>query len=155
MNVYDVLKQFNIPYIEISHKAVFTIEEAILENIPNRIEGTECKNLFVKGKDHYYLIFIEASKRANFKALAKLVGEKKLSLASPLELNNILGLTAGSVSPFGILNDSNYLTTLLIDKQLCGRKVLVHPNINTKTLSLQLDDILTVIQNFNHEYLFI
>lgn len=155
MNVYELLEKLNIEYREVEHKAVYTIEEALQENIPGRIKGIECKNLFVKGKKKFYLIFLEASKRANLKELALAVQESKLSFASEIELKQILGLDIGSVTPLGIINDINNEVTLLLDKELVSSMVLVHPNVNTKTISLGFEDLLKIIDYTNHNYIYI
>lgn len=155
MNVYEILKALDINYEEIEHRAVYTIEEALKENIPDRIKGVECKNLFVKGKKKFYLIFLEASKRANLKQLALIVGEPKLSFASEVDLQQILGLEVGSVTPLGIINDVNNEVTLLLDKSLKSSIVLVHPNVNTKTLAIKFDDLLKIMDYTNHTYEFI
>lgn len=153
MNVYDILKELNIEYEEIEHKAVYTVEEAMQEDIPSKIEGIECKNLFVKSKTKYYLIFIKAEKRADLKAIAHLVNEAKLSFASEEELKNILNLTIGSVTPLGLINDKDNLATLLIDKELENKKVLAHPNVNTKTVSMQLGDLIKLVEYIKHQYI--
>ena len=153
MNIYDILRELNIRYEEIEHKAVYTIEEAMQEDIPSKIEGIECKNLFVKSKTRYYLIFLKAEKRADLKAIANLVGEAKLSFANEEELKNSLNLTIGSVTPLGLINDRDNLVTLLIDKELENQKVLVHPNVNTKTVSIQLSDLIKLIEHIKHQYI--
>lgn len=154
MEIYNVLDKLNIKYEELTHKAVYTIEEALKENIPDRIEGIECKNLFVKSKTSYYLIFIRADKRADLKLLANLLKEEKLTFAKEEELKSILGLDIGSVTPLGIINDKENVVTLLIDKELENKKVLVHPNINTKTLSIKFDDLMKFIEYTEHRYMF-
>jgi len=153
MNIYDILRELNIRYEEIEHKAVYTVEEAMQEDIPSKIEGIECKNLFVKSKTRYYLIFLKAEKRADLKAIANLVGEAKLSFANEEELKNRLNLTIGSVTPLGLINDRDNLVTLLIDKELGNQKVLVHPNVNTKTVSIQLSDLIKLIEHIEHQYI--
>ena len=154
MEIYNVLDKLNIKYEELTHKAVYTIEEALEENIPSRIDGIECKNLFVKSKTTYYLIFIRADKRADLKKLAQLLQAEKLTFAKEEELKNILELDTGSVTPLGIINDKKNIVTLLIDKELEDKKVLVHPNINTKTLSIEFNDLLKFIEYTNHKYIF-
>ena len=154
MEIYNVLDKLNIKYEELTHKAVYTIEEALEENIPDRIEGIECKNLFVKSKTSYYLIFIRADKRADLKLLANLLKEEKLTFAKEEELKSILELDIGSVTPLGIINDKDNIVTLLIDKELENKKVLVHPNINTKTLSIKFDDLMKFIEYTEHRYMF-
>ncbi len=155
MDIYKVLDELNISYKELEHNAIFTIEDAMRERIPERINGVECKNLFCKNKDHYYLIFIEASKRADLKTLAKLVGESHLSFATPIELKSILDLDLGSVTPLGIISDANNQVKLLIDRELENKKVLVHPNINTKTMSINYEDLIKFIEYTNHSYVLI
>ncbi len=153
MDIYKILMELNINYEEIEHKAIYTAEEALQEDIANKIDGIGCKNLFVKSKDRYYLIFIKAEKRADLKAIAHLVNEAKLSFASEEELKDILDLTIGSVTPLGLVNDKNNLVTLLIDKELANEKVLAHPNINTKTVSMQLSDLIKLVQHIKHQYI--
>ena len=152
MELYETLKNLGIEYEEISHKAIFTVAEAQKEKIAIRIEGTECKNLFVKSKSRYYLIFLDAGKRADLKFLARLAGESKLSFASDDELNSVLNLEAGSVTPLGIINDSENKVTLLLDRELAGKRILVHPNTNTRTISISFDDLLKFISQTDHEY---
>ena len=151
--INSLLKDLDIKYDEITHKAVYTIEEVLKEDIPSKIEGIECKNLFVKYKSNYYLIFIDSSKRADLKSIAKFVGVQKLSFASLEELKNILNLDIGSVTPLGIINDKDNIVTLIIDKDLKGKKVLVHPNDNTKTINLGFDDFIKIIEHLNHKYI--
>ncbi len=153
MNIYDILKELDIRYEEIEHKAIYTAEEALQENIANRIDGIGCKNLFVKSKNKYYLIFIKAEKRAELKLVAELLNETRLSFASEKELKDILNLTIGSVTPFGLVNDRENLVTLLIDKELENQKVLVHPNVNTKTVSIQLSDLIKLVEHIKHQYI--
>ena len=153
MDIYNILNELNIKYEQIEHKPVFTIEEALEEKIPDKINGIECKNLFVKNKDNYYLIFMEASKRANLKELAKLLNKSKLSFSNEKELKEILKLNIGSVTPIGIINDKNNLVVLLIDRDLKGKKVLVHPNTNTKTMSIEYEDLIRFIEYTNHKYI--
>lgn len=155
MSIYDILNNLNIAYEEITHEAVYTIEEAIKENIPARINGIECKNLFVKNKDRYYLIFIEASKRADLKSIAKVISENHLSFATIDELHSILNLDIGSVTPLGIINDKDNKVTLLLDRELMNHKVLVHPNINIKTMAIEYEDLIKFIEYTNHTYILI
>lgn len=152
MDIYQLLEKLNIDYEEITHKAVYTIKEAEEENIANKIEGIECKNLFVKSKEKYYLILIKKDKKADLKLLSSLVKEKKLTFAEKEELKSILNLEIGSVTPLGIMNDRKNLVTLLLDKELENKKILLHPNINTKTISINYHDLIKIINYTNHKY---
>lgn len=153
MNIYDIFKQLNIEFKEKEHEPIFTIEQA--QNIKN-INGTGCKNLFLTNrKKNYYLVLLEETKRANIKDIAKLVNESHLSFASEIELNNILKLKPGSVTPLGIINDKDNIVTLIIDNELKGKKILVHPNTNTKNIVLSYDDLIKFIEFEKHNYILI
>ena len=154
-NIYSLLEELGIEYRELKHNAVYTIAEAMAENIPGRIEGVECKNLFLKAGEsgHYYLYVLEGEKTADLKSLAKMLNEKKLKFASPEELKKILGLDLGSVTPLGVINDSQNVVTVVFDASLSGRKLLVHPNVNTATISADYEDLIRLIIHTGHSCL--
>ena len=66
----------------------------------------------------------------------------------PDELQKILGLIPGSVSPFGLLNDEERKVVFCIDRTLTeGRGLVgVHPNDNTATVWLRTEDLVRIIQ---------
>ncbi len=152
--IYDILNNLNIKYEEVSHKPVYTSKEA--EFIKSKISGIGAKNLFLTDKKgHYYLVLMDDTKRADLKALTKITNSSHLTFTSDEELKNILGLKRGSVTPLGIINDTNNLVKLLIDKDLQANYLLMHPLINTKTISITYDDLIKFLTYYNHEYLLI
>ena len=154
MTIYDILDELKISYEEISHKAVFTVEEA--NAIEQQIKGLGCKNLFLTNKKgKYYIYVLEDSKQANLKELQSFLNEKRLSFGKEEELNEILNLTKGSVTPLGIINDKENLVTVLLDKDLIDKRILAHPNVNTKTVSLEYQDLIKIIEYTNHNYIII
>ena len=148
--LYEILKELNIEYEEVSHEKVMTVEEAM--KLENMIEGIGSKNLFLTDKKNYYLIILEENKRANIKELANILECKKLSFASSERLKEVLDLEEGSVTPFGIINDKDNKVVLVIDKDLIGKKLLFHPNTNTKTMSINYDDLIKFIEYEKHKY---
>ena len=116
--IYKTLDELNIKYRIINHKAVFTMEEVIKENI----EPYEniLKNIFIRDdkKRNYYLVLVCHNKKVNLKELSNKINSRKLSFADEEDLYNYLGLTKGSVSPLGILNDKAHKVTILIDKDI-------------------------------------
>ena len=78
MTIYEILDELKISYEEISHKAVFTVDEA--NAIEEQINGLGCKNLFLTNKKgKYYIYVLEDSKQANLKELQTFLNEKRLS----------------------------------------------------------------------------
>lgn len=152
MNIFEVLNNLNIEYQLLEHKPVYTVEEA--KQLENMIEGIGCKNLFLKDKQHnYYLLVIEEDKKADLKHLASFLNTSKLSFASSDALKEILNLEPGSVTPLSIINDKNNKCKIILDKDIENKKILVHPNTNTKTLSIEFNDLIRVIDYTNHNYI--
>lgn len=154
MNLYNILKKINIEFNEIEHEPVFTVEQA--QVVKEKIEGIGCKNLFLtdkKGK--YVLAILNENKKANIKKIEKAVNTSHLSLAETTELKNILKLEQGSVTPFGIINDVDNKVLLAIDVDLKDKKLLFHPNINTKTISITYDNLVRFIEFEKHNYILI
>ena len=133
MNLYEVLNKLNIKYEEVEHEKVMTVDEA--KHIENMIEGLGSKNLFLTNKKgKYVLVLLHEDKQANIKKIGELLDIKHLSFAKPVELMEVLGLEGGSVTPMGIINDKDNKVLILIDEYLVNKQLLVHPNVNTKTI---------------------
>lgn len=140
-DLYKILEQLKIDYEKYDHPAVFTIEEA--EKYDHGIDAGKSKNLFLRNKkgDNHYLLIIESIKMTDLKKLASFLNENRLSFASPERLKEELGLTPGSVSPFGLINNADKSVKVIVDKGLLKYKKLgFHPNLNTATLVIKIDD---------------
>lgn len=151
MNIYEILKDLNIQYEELEHEAIYTVEEA--NRIESMIEGIGCKNLFLTDKNRYFLYVLKDDKRADLKKLAKYLNVLRLSFGNEDKLMELLGLTKGSVTPLGIINDKDSKVTIILDKDLVGGKLLCHPNINTKTMSIEYTDLIKIIEYTKHNFI--
>lgn len=152
MTIEEKLEKLNISYKKIEHKPVYTVDEA--KDCKLQIEGIGCKNLFLKDKKgKYYLLLLPDDQRADFKRIEKSLSISHLTFAKEEELNEILHLTKGSVTPLGIMYDTKGLVAVIIEESLLDKKVLVHPNRNTATISISCDDLLRFIKQENHTYL--
>lgn len=141
MDIYQALEELGIEYQRFEHPPVHTVQEARQhrEGLP----GGSTKNLFLRNKkgSRHYLLVAEADKRVDLKRLRQCCGEAALSFASPERLNRYLGLTPGSVSPFGIINDSEKRVVVIVDRDLLRHEALAfHPNVNTATLVIRTED---------------
>lgn len=139
--VYDVLDGLGITYEKYEHPPVFTAEEAAehWKGIP----ATRVKNLFLRNKkgDRHYLVILGVEKQADLRHLVQVIGDDRLSFGSPDRLLARLGLTPGSVSPFGLINDTDGSVRVIIDADLrAAERLVFHPNINTASLSISFAD---------------
>jgi Ala-tRNA(Pro) deacylase len=133
--VYEVLNKLNIPFEYYEHPPVPTVKEA--EIYWKDIVATHCKNLLFrnhKGNKHYLVIF-EYSHNIQIRDLEQRLKQGKLTFASDQRLFKFLGLQPGSVSPFGLINDSTHHVHLFLDENLeKSKKISFHPNLNTASL---------------------
>lgn len=140
--VYDALKKMNIEYEVVEHEPVYTMED--MEHLGLAKKGVLCKNLFLrdsKGKRHF-LVTCPEERKIDLKALSKTLGAGNLSFASEDRLEKHLGLKQGSVTPFGLMNNTERTVEFFIDKELGRCKSMgIHPLENTATVFLSFKDL--------------
>ena len=144
--VLEHLAVLGIAFERYEHGAAATAEEA--DRYWVAIDAMHFKNLFVRNQKgtRHYLIIIRHSKRADLRSIADQIGDGKLSFASPERLMTHLGVTPGSVSPFGLIHNRDRSVRVVIDRDLkSASRVSFHPNINTATLTLTREDFETFL----------
>lgn len=147
-DIYNYLREKAIWHEITEHKAVYNMTELSEIEIP--YPEADAKNLFVRDdkKRNYYLITVKGDKRVNLKELRKANQTRPLSFASEDDLMSIMKLTAGSVTPFGILNDEERKVIFFLDKDFFEEPELigVHPNDNTATVWMKVKDLESIIK---------
>lgn len=145
---YDFLTKKGIEYEVTEHKAVFNMAELDEVNLP--YPECDAKNLFVRDdkKRNYYLITVKGDKRVNLKKFRKQNGTKPLTFASPEDLHAIMGLMPGSVTPLGVLNDTELKVHVFIDRDFLDEPYIigVHPNDNTATVWLKAEELINLMR---------
>ena len=139
--VYAYLDTLGISFERHEHPPVFTVEEA--EHQWAGIDATHCKNLFLRNQkgDRHYLVIVMHSKHVDLRSVAGQIGDGKLSFASSERMMTHLGVTPGSVSPFGLINDRNHHVRLFVDRDLkSATRLSFHPNVNTVTVTISAAD---------------
>jgi len=153
--VYEALDRLGIAYERHEHPPVSTVEEAVVHW--KGIRGAHCKNLFLRNKPgkRHYLIIAEHLRPVDLSALARALGDSRLSFASDERLMRHLGVHQGEVSPFGLLHDEGRAVLVLIDASLRGAELLnFHPNVNTATLTIATRDLLAFLDWRGQSYRF-
>jgi Ala-tRNA(Pro) deacylase len=139
--LYRILEELGIVFEYLEHPPVATIAEA--KNYWKDLDATHCKNLFLRNHkgDRHYLVIIEHSRDVNIHDLEKRLGQGKLSFASDQRMMKYLGLMPGSVSPFGLINDSEKKVHIFLDENLRkSQKISFHPCQNTASLVISFSD---------------
>lgn len=141
------LAALGIAYERHEHPPVATAEAA--KAYWTGIDAMHCKNLFLRNQKgtRHYLVVLEYMKRADLRSVADQIGDGKLSFASPERLMTHLGLTPGSVSPFGLINDHDRGVRVALDQDVkSAARISLHPNINTATLVISRADFMHFLE---------
>ncbi|MCK5136658.1 MAG: prolyl-tRNA synthetase associated domain-containing protein [Bacteroidales bacterium] len=154
--VLNVLEDLNIKYEIFEHPPVPTVEDAL--PYWKEIDATHCKNLFFrnhKGNRHF-LVILNHERQLKIRDLEQRLKQGKISFASPQRMERYLGLSGGSVSVFGLINDLENHVHLFLDAELqSSKKISFHPNENTATVVLSFDSFLKFLDWSGNSYEFI
>lgn len=143
IRVYDMLDKLGIKYCRIDHSPAGKMEACA--EIDKALGVVICKNLFLcnRQKTRFYLLVMPADKPYRTRTFSKLAGSSRLSFGPPEEMEKFLGVTPGSVSILGLMNDKENNVRLYIDKEVADSEYLgCHPCINTSSLRMKTNDIL-------------
>ncbi len=143
--VYELLDALNIPYTGVDHDRADTIELCL--EIEKVLQVGICKNLFLcnSQQTNFHLLLMPGDKKFKTKDFSKQIGSSRLSFADETHMQELLGLTPGSVSVLGLMNDKEHRVSLSIDKDLLDSEFIgFHPCKNTSTLKIRTADILHV-----------
>lgn len=149
--LYAALEARGIAFETVEHHPVFTVDES--RELNARLPGAHSKNLFLRDNDgRFWLVTVPGEIRVDLKALPATLGSKRLSFGKADDLLRLLGLTPGSVTPLGAINDSGGAVRIAIDRTLAeARKVWVHPLRNTASIGLRGGDLVKALAGWNHD----
>ncbi len=134
------------------HPPLFTVEES--QALRGEIAGAHTKNLFVKDKkDAYFLLVVGEEAQVDLKQVHKLIGAaSRVSFGKPEALMELLGVEPGSVTAFGIVNDTDKRVRIVFDEDLVAQEIInAHPLVNTATTSIASADLLRFVRQSGHE----
>lgn len=140
---YDLLESKGIFFERVDHEAMATIEDCM--EVDKILEVEICKNLFLcnSNKTKFFLLMIPGSKKFKTKDLSAQLGTSRLSFAKSEHMEELLGLTPGSVSVMGLMNDRDNRVQLIIDKEVLEQEYIAcHPCMNTFSLRIRTEDVI-------------
>ncbi len=151
--VKNKLTEMGIQYRIIEHPPALTMDDA------NRFiegeDGVKTKTLFLcnkKSKD-YFLVVTDESKAIDMKQLEELIPTKGLHFCTEEKLMNKLRLPAGVVSIFGLLNNKEHDVNVILDANILNEKYITfHPNVNTATAFITMEDMYRFFEICGYEY---
>jgi Ala-tRNA(Pro) deacylase len=125
----------------VEHPPLATVEDA--HEYWDALPGAQVKNLFFKDAgQQLWLVVVPGERMMDTKALAAVIGAKRLSFGSAALLGEVLGVQPGSVTPLAVMNDTaRRVRTVLHAGLMTADTLLVHPLVNTATVLMPPADV--------------
>jgi Ala-tRNA(Pro) deacylase len=153
-DLFAYLDQLGIPHSTVQHPPLFTVEQSMA--LRGRIPGAHTKNLFLKDKKgSLFLVTALEDSTIELKSLHNRIGAKgRLSFGSADQMREVLGVEPGSVTPFGLLNDTQGRISMILDAALMAHDPInAHPLTDTMTTTVARDDLLKFLRSTGHDSL--
>jgi Ala-tRNA(Pro) deacylase len=149
-DLFARLDQLGVETETHEHPPVFTVEEAKIHC--GHLPGGHCKSLFLKDKKGELWLVVTLDHRAvDLKRLAKALGAGRLSFGRPELLEEVLGVTPGSVTPFGLINDQERRVRVILDAEMMRCELLnYHPLSNDATTTITPAGLLAFVESCGH-----
>ncbi len=145
------LRKHGIAAVRHEHPAVMTVEES--KRLVPKLPGAKTKNLFLRDKRgrRHFLATVPHDVAVDLDALGAMLGVGGIGFASAERLRKYLGLTPGSVSLLGLVNDEAGAVEFVIDRSLWeADAVHAHPLTNTATMVVVHADLERFLEATGH-----
>ena len=145
--------RLGLVYERHTHAPVHTCEEA--EAAIPASDAVQTKNLFLRDKRgrRHLLLVTTCAKAVDVKRFADTADADHLSFGSPDRLMRHLGVEPGSVTVFGLANDTAHGVELFVDRDVWGGAVTrwrCHPLVNTETIVMERGGIERFLEETGH-----
>ena len=149
-DLFRRLDELGVAHDTVRHPPVFTVEEA--SRLRGRVEGAHSKNLFLRDKkERHWLVSCLADRKVDLRWLANELGTKRLTFCSARRLRGYLGIEAGSVSPFAVVNDVGGVVRVALDADMLAREpVNFHPLDNSMTTAVSTAGLMRFLEAEAH-----
>ena len=151
--VANKLQELGIPFAVVEHPPAFTTEQA--DRYIEGMEGVRTKSMFLtnKKKTQYYLLIMDDQKSLDMDLFKGLVSANRIRMASLDSLAEKVSLSAGTVSPFGLLNNPERDIQIYFDKDIVSEDIMTfHPNTNEKTIFVATRDLFKFLTYLGYDY---
>ena len=154
--VANTLQELGITFDVVELPLVFTTEQA--DSYIEGREGVRTKSMFLtnRKKTQYYLLIMDDKKRLDMYDFKVQVGADRIRMASLDSLAEKMTLPAGTVSPFGLLNNEEKDILVYFDKDIVSEDIMTfHPNTNEKTIFIKSKDLFRFLESIGFTYKFL
>ena len=152
--LYRALDELGITYERYEHPPAYTMEDCAGIDMGSAVH---CKNLFLCNRQatEHFLLMVRSDKKFRTAEVSQQIEKSRLSFGSAEKLLEILGVEPGAVGPMGLINDTGGAVSLLMDVDLRGETLCVHPNVNTASIVLSYMDFEAFLRHTGHRPTFL
>jgi Ala-tRNA(Pro) deacylase len=149
--LFAYLDDLGIHHSTMEHRQVFTVEEGA--DIKANLPGGHSKNLFLKDKKGiFFLISALGSTQIRLNQLHKTLGCARLSFGRADIMEEMLGVTPGSVTAFALINDKPPRINFILDQALMAHDIVnFHPLKNNATTAISSAGLIRFANATGHE----
>ena len=146
----QMLDDLGIVTTTVEHPPLRTIEDSRL--LRGKLAGVHAKNLFLKDKKGgYWLLVALEQTRIDLRIAASLLQAPRFSFASEADLDRLLGIKPGAVSPFALINDTQACVQLVFEQRVLDSDLInCHPLRNDRTTTIATADLLRFLEWIGH-----
>ncbi len=144
------LETLDIAHRTIGHAPVYTVAES--RELRADFPGGHSKNLFLRNKKgRMWLVTCLEDRDIDLKQLAERLGAGRFSFGSAERLMCYLGVIAGAVTPFAVINDHGGVVHMVLDAGLLEHDPLnFHPLDNAMTTAISAHGLLRFLEVADH-----
>lgn len=149
--VLSLLESAAIKYEVTEHQPIYTVEEGEALKLPH--PEAIARTLFLCDDKHqnFWLVTLPKDKKLDLKALRTQLNSRRLTFVAAEELDAMLNLPPGSVTPLGALNDAEGRVPVIIDAAFKESLIGVPLLTNTATIWLNGADLALLLTQQGHK----
>ena len=150
--LFSFLAGLGIKTETVSHPPLRTVADS--QALRGQISGAHTKNLFLKDrKGAHFLVTLDEDAVTDLKTIHTVIGAAgKVSFGNAEMLMQLLGVSPGAVTPFGLINDKDGRVKVIFDESLMANAVInAHPLNNEQTTSIARKDLESFCRASGHE----
>lgn len=150
--LFAQLKKLGIRTTTLPYPAHQSVEEG--KALRGQMAGQFTKNLLLRDKKNTLFLVVAGEDRTiDLRTLHISIGAQgRLGFAPAAQMETVLGVTPGALTPFAIVSDPDAQVKVVIDADLLDAdQVNFHPLVNTETTGIRPDDLIRFIRASGRE----
>ena len=141
---YELLDRLGVDFYRTDHPDAPSTTMEVCAQVDAVLNIHICKNLFLCNRQQtdFYLLIMPGDKHFKTKELSHQLGVSRLSFADGEHMERYLGVSPGSVTVLGLMNDTENKVRLIIDEDVLKEEWFgCHPCMNTSSVKFRTADL--------------